>query len=371
MGGPGERAALSTRAVPSDPRPLVTMAIRLARGRADSPVSESLNWRSLFELAAAERLAPLAWWRSADVIRSKAPSDVVNDWRRHAHGARLIAHVQLESLGELVEKCGAGGVTPIVLKGLPLERRIYGELGVRPSTDLDVFIPLGDRTVVAAILRENGWQHFEGTLPADETWIRRTGVCDVFLDLHSQWTSQWLNHLGISVPPMEIMEIEGVPVPAESGPLLPALVAAHVAKHQFAPLLWFEDVGTWWARLDEPARTASREAARLVGLDRYLDWGLSRHALLDRAASADPQALAELGFDASGRTDTSPRLRDFRLARGTRAHVAVILNWIAPPDARGDVRTLAGRWAGRLTRLGRHFRQRRGIAPPGPAGRSA
>ena len=347
------------------------MAIRLARGQANASIPTALDWRTLFELSAGERLAALAWSRSADVIRANAPADVVADWRRHAHGARLIAHVQLETLAELVETCSSAGVTPVVLKGLPLERRIYGELGVRPSSDLDVFVPLADRPAVERVLREGGWVLFEGTLPGDETWIRHTAVCDVFLDVHSQWASKWLSHLGVAAPPMELMEIEGVSIPAESGPLLPALVAAHVAKHQFAPLLWFEDVGTWWARLDERSRAASREAARRIGLDRYLEWVLSRHALLGGAAAGDAESIAALGFDATGRTDTSPRLRDFRLARGPRAHIAVVLNWIAPPDARGDFRTLAARWIGRLSRLGRHFRQRRRIGPPGHAGRSA
>src|SRR5207253_3236092 len=98
-----------------------------------------------FALAERERLIAIAWRASGEVIRRQAPLAVSAKWQRHAVQLGLHAERQLTLLANATEALSAVGVDVIALKGAPLAQRVYDDFTVRPSLDLDLYVPPSQR----------------------------------------------------------------------------------------------------------------------------------------------------------------------------------------------------------------------------------
>ena len=109
----------------------VTVALRLALGLELG--TERADWVAVFAVALRERLAPLAWLRSGTVIRESAPRDVVDRWRTLAVTVDRRGRERLALLATALDALRGRGIEPLVLKGMPLSERLYGDPFVRAS----------------------------------------------------------------------------------------------------------------------------------------------------------------------------------------------------------------------------------------------
>lgn len=326
--------------------------MRLALGlRAE--VLDAHAWRGIFAAALTERCAPLAWHRSGDSIRAVAPPDVVQAWRRTAIESHRRGRRQLEALGAMLAEFRARHVGAVVLKGLPLARRLHGDAFTRDTSDIDLFVPAADRDAALGTLRALGWTHAEGEAPWEETWVCDPDGESLHLDLHFRLLDHNLAHLGDVPVEHEDTEIEGIAIRTHAGALVPAYLASHAAKHRLPPLLWFVDMRALWSSLDESARAAARAAARRWRLDRYLEWAVGMADAVAGFADADAAAASALGFRDGARHDPHPMLRDLRLAGGHLDRLRSAAAWAWPPPLRRDPARLAQRWLGRLRTLAR------------------
>src|SRR5689334_581639 len=114
--------------------------LRLALGKPRGV--ETVEWGELLAYAERERLLGVIWRRSAEAIRREAPIDVTALWQKRAVVAGLLVEQQLASLAETVATLKRHGVPTVVLKGIPLAQRIYGDHTVRPVLDSDLYIPV-------------------------------------------------------------------------------------------------------------------------------------------------------------------------------------------------------------------------------------
>lgn len=344
------------------------LALRLALGEAPADdgavrVADPAAWERLLHVAIGERLAPLAWQRAGGWLRACAPADVAGRWRAVAVTEVLRSAAQLATLGEVLDVLGAAGVAPAVLKGAPLAQRLHGDAALRPSADIDLFVTAEERERADAALRAQGWTRRDDSGSWDAEYERGgDGEC-ILLELHSSLVPHELSHLPVPKPVVRAVSLGGRTVPAHDDALLPAYLAAHMAKHRRPALLWYVDLAVLWSRLDEDARAAARAAARRAGLGRYLEWGLRRAAAVDRAARGDEAALALLGVDGQVRRGAHPIFRDVLLAPSPVAACRAVSGWAWPRPLRSDPAALARRWTTRLTRLPEYVR--------GPAQRGA
>lgn len=310
------------------------------------------RWRQAYEIAFAERLAPLAWLRSGDTIRACAPPDVQSRWRGYVVTLHDRGERQLTLLTGAVRAMEAAGTRPIVLKGLPLAARLYGERNhwIRATADCDLFVALSERAAARSALLGDGWRPFAGSAPHEEAFIRDGDVPAerFFLELHSTLQDDRHAHLPAAAPESAPVAIGGVILRAHAGVLVPAYLAAHLAKHRLAPLLWLFDFAALWDALGEPERRASREAARGLRLGRYLAWAADRAALLAPAAAGERDALRALGFRGDARRDAHPLYRDLVLAHDPFDAMHALGAWLWPLPLRSDWRGLLRRWRSRL-----------------------
>ena len=362
------------RLVMFDARDALAVALRLAFGHP-RPEDGRADWSLVFDAASRELLAPLAWSRSGLFIRRHADAGITATWRRAAIAAHLRGGHQLELARDATTALNAVGVDAVVLKGLPLGHRLYGDPFVRCMSDIDLYVPAPQRAHAAATLRGLGWRSVDGAAPWHESWSAISGGSEYHLELHSWLVSDHLAHLRTPSALSARAAIAGVELPVHAGDFVAPYLAAHLATHQLPPLLWLVDFATLWATMSEAARGRARDAAERAGLGRYVAWAAERGMLVERAASGDWQALGALGIAARGRRDTHSIWRHVALAASSLDRARLLGAFVVPRRVRGNVRALARHTVARLRRrlpslagASRAYAAPSGATPPARAG---
>jgi hypothetical protein len=165
------------------PDPIQRLAIEAA---VAEPHAALAAWRRLLaeadlaDLWDAEvyRLLPLVWRRLGDDVGPEQAERLRGLYRKswvsnqhHLHqGAELIARLQDEDIESLV------------LKGLPLALRYYGDLAVRPMGDVDLLVHPEHATATWRLLEDLGYETLSVRTRAPSPW-EREGDDDWFLRL--------------------------------------------------------------------------------------------------------------------------------------------------------------------------------------------
>jgi hypothetical protein len=332
-----------------DARDALAVALRLAFGHP-RPEDGRADWSLVFDAASRELLAPLAWSRSGLFIRRHTDAAITATWRRAAIAAHVRGGHQLELARDATTALNAVGVDAVVLKGLPLGHRLYGDPFVRCMSDIDLYVPAAQRAHAAGTLRGLGWRSVDGAAPWHESWSAISGGSEYHLELHSWLVSDHLAHLRTPSALSARTAIAGVELPVHAGDFVAPYLAAHLATHQLPPLLWLVDFATLWATMSEAARGRARDAAERAGLGRYVAWAAERGMLVERAASGDWQALGALGIAARGRRDTHSIWRHVALAASSLDRARLLGAFVVPRRMRGNVRALARHTVARLRR---------------------
>lgn len=250
--------------------------------------AEPVDWARVLETAVRERCASLIWLHNAAVIRAMAPADIAARWRGRTLAAGVAAREQLAELGEVVGTLDRVGVTPIVLKGLPLGVMLHGDVAARPVNDIDLFIPVSQREAAHEELCRAGFRHRYGLAPEEGAYERvRDGRRSV-LEVHSSLLdADMLAHLRLPAPEGVAVDLEGVHVYAQRGPLLPLFLAMHLAKHTDVPLLWWIDLAVAWRAQTPAERAETRRLAAVHRVERFLAWAERGIALFETASAAE------------------------------------------------------------------------------------
>ena len=350
-----------------DARDALAIALRLAFGRA-RPEDGRSDWPLVFDAASRELLAPLAWNRSGRFIRRHADAGIAAAWRRAAMAAHIRGSHQLALVSQATTTLAAVGVDAVVLKGLPLGQRLYGDPFVRCMSDIDLHVPSAQRVRAAATLRGLGWRSVDGMAPWHETWSTAAAGCEYHLELHSLLASDHLAHLRAPAPLSARLEIGGVELPVHVGDFVAPYLAAHLATHQLPPLLWLVDFATLWTTMSDAARSRALDAAHRAGFGRYVTWAVQRGLLVERVAGGDREALGPLGIDARRRRDTHSIWRHVALAATNFDRARLLGAFLVPRRVRGNVGALARYTLVRLrSRLGSLRGATRAYATPSSA----
>ena len=294
------------------------------------------DWERALEVAVRERCAPLAWLRSADAIRRHAPPAVLHRWRSHALCATEHAHGQAAELVALVGALADAGLSPVVLKGLPLSVMLYADVAARPSTDTDLFVPAAERAAAHGLLLASGWRHLHGDAPDEGTYQFDGAARCPYLELHSTVLDENLwAHVRVPTPERRRVTLDAGTVAAQDGRLLPVFLAAHLAKHAAVPLLWWIDFHTLWHGLSTDARADAMELATECGLHRCLAWAVDGAATLERAVSAETGDGARDAMQLlRALHDSHNARRVATLAPGALGRLQVLLAWAWPHHLR-------------------------------------
>lgn len=337
----------------------------LALGR-EPALPPPASWEPVLQVLVAERLLPLAWTRGGATMRRILPAAAVDGWRARALLELSAGERRAARALSIVRLLRGGGVPTILLRGPGLSERLYGSPALRPGGDVDLFVAEQHWPEADALLRGAEWVREYGRPPAESAY-RRAGERGFAVEVHCALDdSPLMRHLALPAPEWSERSLGGTVVRVHDGPLLPAYLAAHAAKHVLPPLLWFVDIHELWSSLDDAGRAAARTAARHRRLERFLDWGLACAEAISALAGGDLAATTRLGFAGERRRDVHNAWRVATLSARPSDALHVALAWAIPPDDRrpsaAAVRRLAGRAGKRLAAV---VRKERSYGPAG------
>jgi hypothetical protein len=324
------------------------VALRLSLGRS-LPAGE-IDWTAALRVAVGERLAAVVWHRNGTLLRAAAPPSVVDAWRTHAIAVDQRGRDRLRLLATVAGALSEASIPTVVLKGMALAQRLYGNPFVRASDDIDLYVERSARRGARQVLLDHGWHHENGAPPWDELFSRGPRTM-LYLELHEMLVTDYLAHLRLPAPHTAPIDLDGVGVRALDDPIEPAYLAAHLAGHQLPPLLWVVDFHTLWGGMTDAERAVAQRAARGAGLHRYLAWATQQAAAIDLAAEGDRAAIARLGIhDGHRRDDHLSIWRHTRLAPTPLDAGRVFAACVWPRPLRGSLRSALGVAAWRLRR---------------------
>ena len=327
----------------------VRVAVGLALGReVESPTTA--DWRRVHAVARAERLAALAWSRAGKQIRRVAPPEVVGRWRAESVAAAELADRQRQALLAIADAVARSGEKLLVLKGLPLADRLYGDAAVRVSCDIDLLVPAPQRAANHAMLTALGWEHWYGSAPYDASYRLPVDGGALFLEVHSFLTSEALLHCGLAPETERVWSDGGLCVRTLDGPALPVYMAANLAKHATPPLMSYLDLATVWSQMSPQDREEAFRVAARSRLARCLRWALARAAALPAAADGNQAAFRTLGFDGELRVSVHPLLRLMLLSDRPMDAARVLGTWTWPRSVRASGDEVMHFWGRRMRR---------------------
>jgi hypothetical protein len=180
-----------------DLEPEVRALISCAAGSPDGAnglfgtLPGALNWAVLVDLAEREGMLPLLSRTVSQCVPPSLSADVLRGIQIRDAAKAMRSLAMAGELARLLRAFEAAGLTPIAFKGPTLAHLLYGDLTLRDSTDLDIFVPRAQLTSALKILTDDGY--YKKT-PGNNTWL--TGACEVTLrrnnpacevDLHWQF----------------------------------------------------------------------------------------------------------------------------------------------------------------------------------------
>lgn len=149
-----------------------------------------LDWGTFVELARHHRLVPLiahtlqaaladgeGGWAECDAAQELAPDarQTLDLVRQMASQNAVRALHSLAEMRRLVQALAAEGVPVRVLKGIPLAQRVFGEMSLRATGDLDLLIDAGSIRQADRVLRVAGYRglfHLERFSPRQMRFYR-------------------------------------------------------------------------------------------------------------------------------------------------------------------------------------------------------
>src|SRR3989304_7122244 len=108
-------------------------------------ISLSLNWEEVLESAFWHGIAPLLYNNLKDIQESHLiPREVMAQLRTAYHGNLARNMYLYAELKRILETFSNKGVKVIVLKGAALAKTVYGDIGLRPMSDIDLLVKRED-----------------------------------------------------------------------------------------------------------------------------------------------------------------------------------------------------------------------------------
>lgn len=133
-------------------------------------IESPVNWDQLLYKARWHNLTPLVFHHLRSLEnRDHIPPEVMGQFKAAYLGNVVVnLHLQAE-LGRAQEALGAEGVPVILLKGAALARIVYGDIGLRPMSDLDLLVPESQVYVAQKAVRDLGYNEVGTPEEQDDT----------------------------------------------------------------------------------------------------------------------------------------------------------------------------------------------------------
>jgi hypothetical protein len=264
-----------------------------ARERIAALLTADLDWEDVCALAAEHAVAPLVYWNLASV--ATLPEAAASAFRAGLEANMRNSLLLSAELGRVTSALRQADVDAIAYKGPALAQRLYGNVGLRCFTDLDLLIERTDRERAVPVLLDLGYKSCRTIADpkrqeqgdCEEQFAARGGA--LVLDLHWQIAQPYLSlgplpggwqqrarTLLVGTTPVRIF--------APEDDLL--VLAVHGGKHVWDQMSWLADFAAALDLADFDWDTVLRGATEMRARHHLLLGATLAHLCFDSAVPA-------------------------------------------------------------------------------------
>jgi hypothetical protein len=273
---------------------------------------QALDWPHFIAIVHRHRIVGLAY-HALNHTTAAVPPAVLAALRRDAMTqakAGLLLAAETIAIDRMMRN---GGIDAVILKGAPLGRLAYGDLGIRHSRDIDVLVTPQTLPAAFALLEQAGYQPCGASVDLNDARMALTmRHCyhleylhpdgGALVELH--WRLAANPHRVAPIPPparWTTVSLSGaIGVRSFAGADLDAYLFAHGAQHCWFRLKWLADIGALLAGRSNAEIEQMVATVTQMGLRRPLAQGLLLAARLLKTP-LPPGLDAELSKDRRSR----------------------------------------------------------------------
>jgi hypothetical protein len=220
--------------------------------RIRSLLQPTLHWQALFDIAERHGVVPLLY-QSLSAFETSIPADnfrwLRDHYQRNLHKALFLSR----ELIRILQHLEALGVEAIPYKGLALAESMYGDIALRQSGDIDLFIRPQDLSRVTAAVAELGYTPHAKFSSAELRAYMKSGY-ELSFDgeagpnlLEVQWALQPRFYavdyeMDGLFQRAQTVEVAGHSTKTPSPEDLLMVLSLHAAKHVWGRLIWLRDI---------------------------------------------------------------------------------------------------------------------------------
>lgn len=345
-------------------------------------INLALDVDRLIALAGKHRVLPLMYTHFQAMGPGRVPPGLMQQLTEHFRGQALNNYQLTQTLGQVLKLLGDHGIPAIPWKGPGLALMAYGDLKLRPFSDLDLIVPESQIEMAKDLLCDHGYRLLGNLTKRQQTRHRRTFHAYTLypkagngcikagngcIHLHWRITQHYIPFpfdMAALWQRLEIIDLEGRIVYGLSPEDTLLLLCVHGTVHRWAALGWLSDIASLiqrfpkldWNIVLEHSQRLNSERVVLLGL--YLCHELLGTKLPFQVHSriqATP-VLGKLSAQVQSRLWVTPssqwqRLVHYGLASQTLSHLPDRLRfwwrtagWVLEPRLKSKMQGVFLRW---------------------------
>lgn len=217
-------------------------------------VAEGIHWNELTARAEWHRMTPLLRWHLAAVCRDDVPDDTRAYLNRSFLGnAQRMLRLSAE-LTSIVSALRDSGVPALPYKGPMLAARLYNNLALRASGDLDIIVRRADVRLARSVLIERGYRPRHAVSADQLPFMLASRYSETMVsadaaqvELHWAFTNRdvpFALDLDALLPRAGVAKLGNRDLPVLGSDDLVLVLCIHGAKHRWNRLEWITGLAT-------------------------------------------------------------------------------------------------------------------------------
>ncbi|MCE5286193.1 MAG: nucleotidyltransferase family protein [Pelosinus sp.] len=142
-----------------------------------SLIEGNLDWQYFLDLIRKHRLYPLIYWRFKSLSLPDIPAEVIDQLRYEDRKNKFRTLQMTEETQKIVVLMDKQGLKPIIIKGIPLTKLLYGDITHRTSNDIDILVRPQDQDKARKTLESMGYELQPSVCTVQDrlpTWMEHT-----------------------------------------------------------------------------------------------------------------------------------------------------------------------------------------------------
>ncbi|EHQ89378.1 nucleotidyltransferase domain-containing protein [Desulfosporosinus youngiae] len=124
-------------------------------------LDQSLNWDSFLQLAMNHRVLPLVYKKLSNPNSPEVPEYVMKALQQECRNNALRAVGMAGEMIRVIRIMEENGIRPLILKGAPLALKLYQDIALRPSVDIDIMVKPLDFTKAEKLMDMLGYKRLK------------------------------------------------------------------------------------------------------------------------------------------------------------------------------------------------------------------